>query len=289
MSDNLFILFVIIIMIKIFTMVKGELDIVADWVMYHGEIFGFKNLFIIDNLSRDGTWEELVRLKKKYNIKIVRLPDYKKKGEYMTSLIKTFCSRGDLAFPIDIDEFIVCFDKQSKTISCNPNNFKEIINSLPLSAVYKMNYIQCKVINENGYARAAVGATNGTYDDRGNHAKSFFNTALFNGKIDHGNHYQTNNYVLSNLCLVHYHTRNLNQMKKKIFNNVSGLGYPAFNLQRLNKLTGRQVPGNHHVRNQIAVLEKRYKIGGERVSYLDIKLSPISNFLLSIDAKTKSN
>lgn len=274
-------------MIRIFTMVKGELDVVTDWVIYHGTIFGFKNLYIIDNLSRDGTWEELVRLKKKYNIKIVRLPDYKKKGEYMTSLIKTFCSRGDLAFPIDIDEFIVCFDKQTNTISCNQNKFNQIINSLPLSAVYKMNYIQCKVINKNGYNHALIEATHGTYDDRGNHAKSFFNNALFNGKIDHGNHYRTNNYILSNLCLVHYHTRNLNQMKKKIFNNVSGLGYPTFNLQGLRKLTGNNVPGHHHVRNQIEVLEKKYKIGGESVSASDIILSPISNFLSNIYGKNE--
>lgn len=117
----------------------------------------------------------------------------------------------------------------------------------------------------------------------------FFNTALFNGKIDHGNHYQTNNYILSNLCLVHYHTRNLDQIKKKIFNNISGLGYPVFNLQGLKKLNRSNVPGNHHVKKQIAVLEKKFKIGSERVSDSDIKLSPISNFLLSKDAKTKSN
>jgi hypothetical protein len=276
-------------MIKIFTMVKGELDVVTDWVLYHGTIFGFKNLYIIDNLSRDGTWEELLRLKTIYNIHICRLPDYKKKGEYMTSLIKTYCSQGDLAFPIDIDEFIVCYDKKNNTISCNKDNFKEIISSLPLAAVYKMNYIQCKVINKNGYKRASVEATNGTYDNFGTMAKSFFNTALFNGKIDHGNHYQTNNYILSNLCLVHYHTRNLDQIKKKVFNNISGLGYNPFDLQSLKRKTNHNIMGFHHVIKQIEILEKRYKIGGESVSNSDIKLSPISNFLLSIDTKNKAN
>lgn len=276
-------------MIKIFTMVKGELDIVTDWVLYHGTIFGFNNLYIIDNLSRDGTWEELVRLKSIYKINICRLPDYKKKGEYMTSFIKTYCIRGDLAFPIDIDEFIVCYDKQSNTISCNKNNFKEIISSLPLTAVYKMNYIQCKVINKNGYERAPVEAINGTYDERGDHAKSFFNTALFNGKIDHGNHYQTNHYILSNLCLVHYHTRNLDQIKKKVFNNISGLGYDAFNLQSLKTKTHHDNMGFHHVIKQIEILEHRFQFGGEMKSKTDIKLRPISQFLLNIDAKNKLN
>ena len=56
-------------MVKIFTMVKGEVDIVKDWVLYHGSLFGYNNLYIIDNYSQDGTYETLLDLKNKYNIK----------------------------------------------------------------------------------------------------------------------------------------------------------------------------------------------------------------------------
>jgi hypothetical protein len=265
-------------------MVKGEVDIITDWVMYHGSIFGFRNLYIIDNLSRDGTWQELCRLKSIYKgLNICQLPDYKKKGNYMTSFIKSFCSRGDFAFPIDIDEFIVCYDKQTNTISCDGNHFKQIIKSLPLSAVYKMNYIQCKVTDSNGYERAALAATNGTYDDYGSSAKSFFNTALFNGQIDHGNHYHTNNYILTNLCLLHYHQRNLEQMKKKIYNNVTGLGYNPFDLPALKKLNSGGVMGNHHVNYQINVLEGKFALGISNSEASDINLSPISRFLLQLN------
>ena len=55
-------------MVKIFTMVKGESDIVEDWVLYHGSIFGYKNIYVIDNYSRDGTYEILLKLKNTYNI-----------------------------------------------------------------------------------------------------------------------------------------------------------------------------------------------------------------------------
>ena len=44
--------------IKLFTMVKNEVDIVVDWVFYHGFIFGYSNLYIIDNYSEDGTYEK---------------------------------------------------------------------------------------------------------------------------------------------------------------------------------------------------------------------------------------
>ena len=54
-------------MVKIFTMVKDEVDIVEEWVVYHGHIFGFKNLYIIDNFSTDGTYQLLNTLKIKYD------------------------------------------------------------------------------------------------------------------------------------------------------------------------------------------------------------------------------
>ena len=34
-------------MIKLFTMVKDENDIVEDWILYHGTIFGYDNLYIV--------------------------------------------------------------------------------------------------------------------------------------------------------------------------------------------------------------------------------------------------
>ena len=43
--------------IKLFTMVKNESDIIEHWIKYHGKLFGYDNLYIIDNKSDDGTWE----------------------------------------------------------------------------------------------------------------------------------------------------------------------------------------------------------------------------------------
>ena len=271
------------IMTKIFTMVKGEVDIVNEWVLYHGSLFGFTNLYIIDNLSRDGTWEALVNLKAKYNINISRLPDYKKKGEYMTTLFKSFCRPNEIGIPIDIDEFVVYYDKNTNKISCNGNQIFSILNSLPPSPVYKMNYIFSKITVPNGYDNAVINTTNGVYLDYGTMAKSFFNKSFFNGEIDHGNHYNTSNYIMTNLCLVHYHCRNLDQMKKKIYNNVSGLGYSPFNLNELKTLLARGgIDGGHHVENQISVLENRYKLSVTDLLASDIDLTPISQHLLRL-------
>ncbi len=50
--------------IIIATMVKDEDDIVKEWVEYHGKIFGFTNLYIVDNYSSDKTFTILQKLKK---------------------------------------------------------------------------------------------------------------------------------------------------------------------------------------------------------------------------------
>jgi hypothetical protein len=269
---------------KIFTMVKGEADIVKDWVLYNGNIFGFNNLYIIDNYSLDGTFQILLNLKQKYNINIIRLEDYKKKGQYMTKLMKSFCIN-DFGFPIDIDEFIVLYDKKTNKISCDKNSILNYIKSLPQLPFYKMNYIISKILNDNGYSRATIEATHGEYNDVGSGAKTFFNTRLFKGEIDHGNHYRTNKYLLTKLCLVHFHERNLQQMKKKIYNNVKGLGYSPFNIINLENLAKNpQTMGIHHIRNQINILKNNYKITKNTINNGDISLAPLNNFFNYINS-----
>lgn len=268
---------------KVFTMVKGENDIVEDWVLYHGHMFGFRNIYVIDNFSLDGTYESLLMLKKKYGINVTRLPNYKQKGFYMTSLLKTFCIN-ELAFPIDIDEFIVYYDKPSNTISCDKNLILNHIQSLPKIPIYKMNYINVKNFHPEGYARATVETKRGSYSDYATMAKTFFHSALFRGTIDHGNHYNTNSYLLTSLCLVHFHQRNLDQIKKKVYNNVTGLGYSPFNLQLLMNLKnkGSGVIGYHHVDKQIKILNKTFKLDVDEQNPSDISLEPLNTTLINL-------
>ena len=59
-------------------MVKDEVDIIEYWIMYHGKLFGYENLFIVDNMSTDGTFEKINSYKNR-GIHIFREQDYKKK------------------------------------------------------------------------------------------------------------------------------------------------------------------------------------------------------------------
>jgi len=222
-------------------------------------MFGWDNIHIIDNFSSDGTWEKINEFK--HLIKIFREPDYLKKGDYMRNLVNVYCKEGEIAFPLDIDEFIIYYDKSNNIVSIDKEHINNYINNLPPCRLYKANYINASIEKAGGYDKATNEINYGTYYDMGNAAKSFFNTSYYKGDIDHGNHIHTNDFHLTNICLVHYHWRNLEQMKKKILNNITGLGYPN-NLDYLRDLINRapMCSGNHHVRNQINVLEGRYSL-----------------------------
>ena len=285
-------------MIKLFTMVKDEVDIIEDWILYHGTLFGFQNLYIVDNMSTDGTYE-VIQKKEKNGVHLYRHANYKEKGNIMKQLINN--NKCTIAFPLDIDEFIVYYDKENRTISTNTilpylnhliklNNNQSTVMNMKIHGVnrncglYKCDYINSKVIssNKNGYERAALECTHGSYNDTmKTMAKSFFDTRIWNGIIDHGNHFNMgNNYIKSNLCLVHYHKRNFDQHKKKVINNVKGLGYNADNLDELKKIYKPGTPGRHHVKHMINILEGNYKINlNEKTNSDDIDLTPISKFI----------
>ena len=265
--------------IKLFTMVKDEVDIVEDWLLYHGTIFGFCNLHIIDNYSSDGTYEILLKYKKK-GIFLIREKEYKHKGLFMRHLIKDRIKQDyDLAYPLDIDEFIIYYDKDTNKIRID--NIKIYLSNLPKEYTnYKTNYILSQIDTKDGigYNRACVEAKYGDYINYGNLAKTFFNNRIWNGKIDHGNHYCNNKYFLTNLCLIHFHSRNLNQMKKKSYNNVKGLGYNPDSLDDLN--THLNDPGKHHVKNQIDILQNKFHINTNYVpNENSIDLSVFNNYI----------
>ena len=266
---------------KVLTMVKDEVDIVKQWIEHHGKIFGFKNLFVIDNYSTDGTFEVIKEYEGKINI--YRMPDYSKKGEYMSKLINSLQSMGTVFFPIDIDEFIVFRNPVNNTIFYNKeaiHHYLQWIIKDRDTHVYKMNYITSgfndltdnKIIGNNPM---------GKFEDYGNAAKTFFTHINNPMVLDHGNHYITNKYKLSKLCLVHFHCRNMEQMKKKIYNNVRGLNYPVTDLQKLKEMIENTPTciGNHHVKNQIRVLENTFTLPLISLDENDVDYVNLDNFV----------
>ena len=253
--------------VQIFTMVKDEIDIVEDWVHYHASIVGIENIRVVDNMSSDGTYEALVAS----GAGVIRLPNYKLKGVYMTELCKL---APEYAIPLDIDEFLVDFD--GKNIQCATVNS---ITSLPKHAVNKMIYIDALVTSDQGYERAVAEATNGSINDYGNFSKSFFYNPLFTGNIDHGNHYLTDDYYAAPLGIVHYHFRNPTQHRSKVISNVRGLGYKDTHLPMCGD-------GIHHVEMYRKMLRGEHTFSVRSLSETDVDLSPLRSKILTFPPPT---
>ena len=247
-------------MVKIFTMVKDEADIVKDWIIYHGSLFGWNNIHILDNYSTDGTYE-IIQEFAHLGINIFREDDYRFKGYYMSSLIKEYCKNERFAFPMDIDEFIVYYDTESKEIKIDKNFINNYFNTLPISNLYKANYLFPILKSPEGSERAVAEIDYANYLDYGSHAKSFIDPTLFKGEIDHGNHIPTKDFFLTNIVLIHFHERNIEQIKKKIINNVTGFGYSTDikDLRKRYELTPH-CDGNHHIKKLIDIHDNNFHL-----------------------------
>ena len=190
--------------------------------------------------------------------------DYSKKGDIMTELMNNIGAY-DIAFPLDIDEFIVYYDKNNNTLSPEKtlSYLKTLVGSDKFkdNSVFKANYIYSTITNGNeiGYHDALFECKYGQYLDYGNMAKTFINKHIWEGVMDHGNHFPTEDFVPTNICLIHYHCRNIEQMKKKVRTNVEGLGYDSNDLDLLKSLP-KDTPGCHHVRHMIQILKNNFTI-----------------------------
>ena len=209
------------------TMVKDEADITDHWINYHGNIFGYKNIYIVDNMSSDGTYELCLRYKKKFGIHLKRHDNYLEKGDEMTKIMKT--SNCDIFFPIDIDEFIVFYNRKKKEIKINniiPYFKKLIQNKANNYDFFKCDYLNVRKTTDskNVIKKFSHAHLNEGY---GNMRKTFIYTKnvknTFN--IDHGNHMKNVKYFLSDICLLHYHARSHNQKYIKAVNNTVGMGF----------------------------------------------------------------
>jgi hypothetical protein len=280
-------------MIKLITMVKDEVDIVEDWIIYHGNIFGFNNIYVIDNYSIDGTYEILLKFASLINIS--RKKNYSSKGIYMRSYIDKYCSREEFGYPLDIDEFIVYYDYDTKKILIDKEIILNYFKNLPDYKIYKTAYIMSSYTNEDvvdypdGFMRATIESKYGCICDFNPMTKSFIKKKLYDGPIDMGNHLSSNNYYKTNLCLIHFHSRNLDQMKKKILSNILGLGYTNDLNFLIKKEKNKQSKGIHHIRSQIAVLQNQYNLYIYDKLQTNIDLSVFNKYILEITNNVSSN
>ena len=263
-------------------MVKDEDDIIRPWIEYYGKLFGYNNLYIIDNFSSDETFTICQEYLNK-GIHLKQEKNYKKKGVFMTNLKNNI--KCDIFIPIDIDEFMVLYDKDNNVITCDNvvMYLNTLINENPKNPLFKTEYISPIRTNNNSGCILEQFTHSNKSNKYNNFAKTFIQNRIKNRIIiDHGNHINTSNYMRTDLYLVHYHRRGDIKHKKKVKNNVIGLGY-SDNLKTLKELyKNKGLPGGHHVRMYIKMLENPNTSNApsiEKPHANSINLSPIMSFI----------
>ncbi len=91
--------------VKIFCMQKDEDDILNEWILYHANLFGLNNLYIIDNNSGLVS-KNILDYYHTQGLNVFTRSDYAKKGDYICEMIAEVQNQCDLVIPLDLDEFI---------------------------------------------------------------------------------------------------------------------------------------------------------------------------------------
>jgi hypothetical protein len=260
-------------MVKIICMVKNEVDIIQDWVLYHASLVGLNNITVLDNESTDGSFQLLKRL----GVQCVSVPDYKQKGRYTTQFIRRF--RNELVVPLDMDEFLVYYERGTNILSCD--KVAPLLHSLKVAPVYRMNYVDAMAHKES--SRATVEFKRGEYRDYGIQGKCFFHSKVFVGQVDHGNHYPTPHYVAVPFVLVHYHNRNRAQLVQKTMDNLTGLGYDVNNVTVLQNAITNHLPGNHHAHARLTMLDGSFVFPTNAEGSID--LQPLVSRIIEVTTK----
>ena len=115
-------------------MQKDERFLLTPWLAYHGHLFGFDNLYVLDNGS---ALSEVRSMLLEYAGKGVRIiwdfasrQDYLAKGELIGALIRTLDATHEYDFliPLDCDEFVVL--RTEKEFECSREAILSYIASL---------------------------------------------------------------------------------------------------------------------------------------------------------------
>jgi hypothetical protein len=95
---------------RLFTFVKDESYLLGTWIPYHGSLFGFDNLYLVDQGSSDGSHA----LYEKFRARGLRVHrtrlDLRHRAAVLTRLMRRHRRGARVLISLDADEF-VCLDK----------------------------------------------------------------------------------------------------------------------------------------------------------------------------------
>lgn len=262
---------------KVFCMVKNELDIIEYFIKWNSYLCGISNLYIIDNLSDDGTWEYLSNVKKKYNnFNLFRTPDdfnFVNKKDFINEIVNKNKLDSEFILILDCDEFLIAKDNDIKKQFDIFRSDKHGVCRLPDYRVY--NY-------KNNFQENIDFIDDASICFRDTYAKCLFKTNSFKNITDNGNHnFKIRIFLKTELRILHFHNRNIFSYLSKKMNILKGYLGKNFNVENINK--NRKRSGSHVAEELMNFLtNKHYDRYKDKKK---IQISILKNYFENIDKK----
>jgi len=131
---------------KIFCMTKNEYDLIEDFILYYGYLFGYENIIIIDNCSTNETVLEVYKKYEPLGIIIYYESDYTNgnQGIIFTKYMNQYKMECEYLIGLDTDEFLF----SCESTSFHKEDIHNILNNYPPnSTLFKISSYPCSVVD----------------------------------------------------------------------------------------------------------------------------------------------
>jgi hypothetical protein len=253
---------------KVFTVTKNEYDLIEDFLLYHGYLFGYENLVVIDNGSTDTRVLEVYDRYKLRGVTVVTRIGYKgtQQGEHFTDVMKDYREAAEFLIGLDTDLFF-CVDQSSDRAVV-----QRYLRSLPQSYdIFQMQKFMMSVVDptspnyQDRKLLRPVDSTTFVIRDSyggGKHGHVFFRAANF-VSTSNGNHTGVTTtskaWFCSRVSYVHYHETGRQRLYERCRAILIAYGYIAEGMTREQELhalrTLRNGDGLHRQQQYIRYLE----------------------------------
>ena len=199
---------------QIYIMTKNEWPLIKSTVLYHGTIFGFENIYVIDASTDPIILAFLRAAHEKLGVNVIySTSNLNTVAEEMNMIMHREKDKANFLIKLDTDEILVHYDPTINKMSTNPTNIRSYLNTLPLDGgILKAGFqSHAKVFSncsfsDNTFVISRISSPFGPYA-----LKSFFASKTF-GTYDLGGHagvlVASSNITTiqsTNLSIMHYH------------------------------------------------------------------------------------
>ena len=201
---------------KVFIMTRNEWPAIISNILYHGYIFGFSNVHVIDGSTDPFVIQSLKKMAHHLNVQLhFTDADLNALSGVMSSIMREEKKYCDFLTKIDTDELIALYDDTSKELVVDKTAFLDSINSISYTrdkhqfSYNAFNRVASDCNHEDDILRST--STFQTVVGPIDAFKSFYPSDCFKN-VDLGGHSGELNpdcndvkYVQTNLSIYHYH------------------------------------------------------------------------------------